>query len=53
MRTPVLFKLLAAFGIAAAAPAAAQAQTVDPNQAVAAEAAPSEAQAAAPPAATA
>jgi hypothetical protein len=63
MRTPALLKLLAAFGIAAAAPAAAQVQTVDPNRAVQAEAPPEaaeaeqsaepafEAQAAAPPAA--
>jgi hypothetical protein len=45
MRTPALFKLLAALGLAAAAPAAAQVQTVDPNQAVAAEAPPEAAEA--------
>ena len=37
MRIPILLKLLAAGGLAAAAPAAAQVQTVDPNQAAQAQ----------------
>ena len=37
MRIPILLKLLAVAGLAAAAPAAAQVQTVDPNQAAQAQ----------------
>jgi hypothetical protein len=48
MRVPALLKLLTVAGLAAAAPAAAQVQTVDPNQAVQSEAAPPSAPAAEP-----
>ena len=48
MRVPALLKLLAVAGLAAAAPAAAQVQTVDPNQAVQSEATPPSAPAAEP-----
>ena len=48
MRIPALLKLLAVAGLAAAAPAAAQVQTVDPNQAVQSEATPPSAPAAEP-----